>query len=265
MLKGVKALFSPTGPTGMAGVSSFLGIKPGGGNIFSSIFGGGSSGSSASGAASGTDVAATTMSSFSGAIDNVATNFTSEMGSSVGSVSNLFGTSMGSVASTLGSLLGGGGSGGGGGGGGLLSSIFGAGGASGGGGMGSGGILDSLASAGAFREGGYTGSPVGSASGSLYSFSNAPHFAQGTPNTGNFAGGMPSVLHQNEAVIPLSRGRSIPVQFSGNGAMGHSQAPPSQHITFNVTAPDPDSFRRSQSQMATQAYGVGTRAARRNS
>lgn len=46
-------------------------------------------------------------------------------------------------------------------------------------------------------------------------WSSAPHYADGTPNTtGN---GIPAVLHPNEAVIPLSGGRSIPVDMRGAG------------------------------------------------
>lgn len=47
-------------------------------------------------------------------------------------------------------------------------------------------------------------------------FSGAPQFAEGTANTSKFmskvsGGGIPSILHPNEAVIPLSRGREVPV------------------------------------------------------
>jgi len=289
MLKGVKSLFTSNGVTGMAGVNQFLGIggsnSSGGGSLLNSIFGGGKSSASSlpvSGLASaetpalssstmssldgaipgltgGSDASSMTSSltssisnatttGFSGAIDNVSSSFTSQMGTSVGSISDTFGSTMGDSISGLGSDM---------------SSLFGGGSGSSGGGLGS--LLGGDSGlAGLFREGGYTGSPVGTASGSLYSFSSAPHFATGTANTGNFSGGMPAVLHQNEAVIPLSRGRSIPVQFSGGGAMGGSQQPAGSNITFNVTSPDPDSFRRSQSQLATQAYAVGTKASRRN-
>lgn len=118
-----------------------------------------------------------------------------------------------------------------------------------------------------FREGGISGSAVGAPfSAGLYGskFASAPHFSEGTTNTGKFAGGMPAVLHQNEAVIPLSRGRAVPVEFSGAGAMAQSQPAQGQSIVFNVTSPNPDSFRRSQTQLATQAYAVGAKAARRN-
>lgn len=50
----------------------------------------------------------------------------------------------------------------------------------------------------------------------MKSFNNAPSLAGGTANTNSFSrklagGGIPSILHPNEAVIPLSRGRKVPV------------------------------------------------------
>jgi tape measure domain-containing protein len=49
-------------------------------------------------------------------------------------------------------------------------------------------------------------------------FNNAPQFRDGTANTsGNLSkvpgGGIPSILHPNEAVVPLPKGRSIPVEI----------------------------------------------------
>ena len=49
-------------------------------------------------------------------------------------------------------------------------------------------------------------------------FKNAPAFAEGTANTSRQlsklpGGGIPSILHPNEAVVPLSRGRQIPVDI----------------------------------------------------
>lgn len=50
----------------------------------------------------------------------------------------------------------------------------------------------------------------------IKAFNNAPSLAGGTSTTNNFSrklagGGIPSILHPNEAVVPLSRGRKIPV------------------------------------------------------
>ena len=56
-------------------------------------------------------------------------------------------------------------------------------------------------------------------------FRNAPQFQTGTANTNNLipsvsGGGIPAILHSNEAVIPLDGGGSVPVNLSG--AMGGS-------------------------------------------
>lgn len=69
------------------------------------------------------------------------------------------------------------------------------------------------------REGGYSDSPrliseIPSAMKSLTA--SSPQLAEGTANTSQFSsklpgGGIPSILHPNEAVVPLSRGRKIPV------------------------------------------------------
>lgn len=72
-------------------------------------------------------------------------------------------------------------------------------------------------------------------------FVNAPHFAEGTPNTSR-GGGMPAVLHDNEAVIPLTRGRKVPIEGGG----GNSS------VVFNIQTPDADSFRKNQGQILSQ-------------
>lgn len=66
-----------------------------------------------------------------------------------------------------------------------------------------------------FREGGISDRPSAVNRGFSMSpaiFANAPHYAEGTANTS----GIPAVLHPNEAVVPLSRGRKIPIE----GGMG---------------------------------------------
>ena len=82
-------------------------------------------------------------------------------------------------------------------------------------GAGSGGSADISAQ----REGGYAGDRLASQMVSLDAFNSAPAFAEGTANTSRYlsrvsGGGIPSILHPNEAVVPLSRGRSIPVDLS---------------------------------------------------
>lgn len=76
----------------------------------------------------------------------------------------------------------------------------------------SGGFLSGVASFFGFSEGGYSDRPGMTAHAMpVAAFHNAPHFAEGTPNTS----GIPAVLHDNEAVVPLSPGRKIPVELGG--------------------------------------------------
>ena len=112
---------------------------------------------------------------------------------------------------------------------------------------------------GAFKEGGVSGSAAQTVSLSGYDWSSAPHYSEGTPNT---TGGMPAILHPDEAVIPLSRGRSVPVDLSGmdlGGGGGNS-------VVTNVTviAPNPDAFRKSQGSIQRQQNRDQRRAAARN-
>jgi hypothetical protein len=134
-------------------------------------------------------------------------------------------------------------------------------GAGGGGGFlasmgGLGGILSMAL--GAFSEGGMSTNPVGHAMMPVSAFRHAPHFAQGTPNTS----GIPAVLHPNEAVIPLSKGRKIGVELNGAGAGGNGGTV--QNFNWNIQTPDADSFRKSQTQIAADAARAGNNAARRN-
>ncbi|QJA43168.1 hypothetical protein [Phaeobacter phage MD18] len=132
----------------------------------------------------------------------------------------------------------------------------------GGGGGGGGGLLSSLGgwqgllgmAIGAFSEGGVSTSPVGSATMPVSAFRSAPHFSQGTTNTS----GIPAVLHPNEAVIPLSKGRKIPVDMGGMEKSGSGSKTVVQH--FNIQTPDADSFRRSQKQLAAEGASAAQRA-----
>lgn len=76
------------------------------------------------------------------------------------------------------------------------------------------------------------------------------------PNTS----GIPAMLHENEAVIPLTRGRKVPVELEG-GTGGGSTV---QHFNFSIQTPDADSFRKSQNQIAADAFESGRRAAKAN-
>lgn len=135
----------------------------------------------------------------------------------------------------------------------LLSGIGG-----GGGGLGNavGGLLGGI-----FEEGGYVGSPVSSAAMPASFWAGASHYAEGTPNT---SGGMPAILHDNEAVIPLSRGREIPVRLEGAGVGGGNAQPVIYNMNNNIHARDADSFRRNAKQTGGDFYRMISRAHIRN-
>jgi tape measure domain-containing protein len=111
------------------------------------------------------------------------------------------------------------------------------------------------ANPGIFKEGGFPGSPVARTSVHPSAFTNAPHYAEGTPNT---SGGHPAILHDNEAVIPLSRGRKVAVEMAG-GSRGQVI-----NNNFTVNTPDANSFRKSKQQIATDMHMQAGRAYRRN-
>lgn len=124
-------------------------------------------------------------------------------------------------------------------------------------GMGGIGGLVGMILPGLFSEGGYSTSPVASAMVPAAAFRHAPHFSEG----GVTSGGIPAVLHPNEAVIPLSRGRKIPVEMgdsAGGGTIIHAPQ------TINIQTPDADSFRRSQKQIAADMARAGQRAVSQN-
>ncbi|OOY23437.1 hypothetical protein BMI91_13160 [Thioclava sediminum] len=134
------------------------------------------------------------------------------------------------------------------------------------GGAAGGGLLASLGgwggvlsmALGAFKEGGISTQPVGFSSTPVAAFRSAPHYAEGTHNTS----GIPAVLHPNEAVIPLSKGRKVPVEMSDGGGGGKVYAP--QTINMTVNTPDADSFRKSKKQIAADMARAGREAIRSN-
>ena len=88
-------------------------------------------------------------------------------------------------------------------------------------------------------------------------FHHAPHFSEG----GVTSGGIPAVLHPNEAVIPHSQGRKIPVEMGDSaGGVLIIHAPQ----TINIQTPDADSFRRRQKQIAADMARAGQRAVSQN-
>lgn len=110
---------------------------------------------------------------------------------------------------------------------------------------------------GLFSEGGYSTSPVASAMVPAAAFRHAPHFSQGTANTS----GIPAVLHPNEAVIPLSKGRKIGVELNGDAAGGNTTV---QTINFTVNSPDADGFRCSRAQIEADLARAGQRSLGKN-
>lgn len=78
---------------------------------------------------------------------------------------------------------------------------------------------------GAQRRGGLAGNRSQTQFAPAGAFTNAPSFQDGTGSTNGTqaslpGGGIPSILHPNEAVVPLPGGRSIPVSFRGLSAPG---------------------------------------------
>lgn len=129
----------------------------------------------------------------------------------------------------------------------LLSSLF-----SGGGMMG-----------GLFAEGGISGSAVKNASLPAAAWAGAPHYAEGIANT---SGGLPAVLHPNEAVIPLTRGREVPVDL-GDREPRQEKLDSRQRPTINFTlngVKDADTFKRSRRQIAADLDTAQRRSSMRN-
>ena len=128
---------------------------------------------------------------------------------------------------------------------------------------GTGGFLDFLGgpqgligmAIGAFDEGGYSTAPANFSTAPISAFRHAPHFSEGTPNTS----GIPAILHDNEAVVNLTKGRKIPVELNGDPAAGGGQ-PIVQNFRWDVHTADADSFRRSKDQIARDMAMTGQRA-----
>ncbi|MER8960818.1 tape measure protein [Mesorhizobium sp. M0701] len=123
--------------------------------------------------------------------------------------------------------------------------------------MGGGGIGSMLG--GLFSEGGYSTSPLTRASLPTGAWASAPHYSEGTPNT---SGGLPAVLHPNEAVIPLTRGREIPVDLGNdNRSNDRSRERPVQHNTFHLNGiRDFDTFKKSKQETQRQMLSAMKRA-----
>ncbi len=134
--------------------------------------------------------------------------------------------------------------------GGMMQQLFNAGGMPGAGGA-LGSILSLVGSFGLFKEGGISTNPV-------QMWRNAPHYAEGTHNTTN---GIPAVLHDNEAVIPLSRNRKVPVELTSSGGNGSGTV---IHQNFNINTPDAGGVKRSEQQITGRMHRAANRAYMRN-
>jgi TP901 family phage tail tape measure protein len=67
-----------------------------------------------------------------------------------------------------------------------------------------------------------------------------------------------------EAVVPLPDGRAIPVRVQGGSAGGPAETPTVVNINYNITTPDADSFRSSQTQLLAAQNSAIRRAASRS-
>lgn len=136
----------------------------------------------------------------------------------------------------------------------------------GGGGGGGGGLFGGLFNLfGMFQEGGVSTAPV-TALAAASSFRNMPRYAEGTdlaaraPGTPSMGGGFGAVLHDNEAVIPLTRGREVPVKLAGRGAPDGNTT--IVHMTVNGVK-DTAGFARSKTQIAADLSTSLQRAAQK--
>jgi phage-related minor tail protein len=116
--------------------------------------------------------------------------------------------------------------------------------------------------AGVFHEGGMVGSPTAHRSIAVgpQALAAAPRYHEGTPNTGLNTGEHVAVLRDNEAVIPLTRGRAVPVELGGTGGGTVINMPQN----FQINTPDADSFRKSRDQISADMARAGSRALRKN-
>ncbi|MGC1861510.1 MAG: tape measure protein [Methylocystis sp.] len=104
---------------------------------------------------------------------------------------------------------------------------------------------------GMFKDGGISDSPTASM------WIGAPRFADG----GISDGGIPSILHPNEAIIPL-KNHAVPVdlQGAGQGNVTHNHF----NSNTNVTTANADSFRQSRQQIMSEMNKQMARFAARN-
>lgn len=121
------------------------------------------------------------------------------------------------------------------------------------------GIIGSFFGAGSFAMG--TANTSGTAPQTMAvnaaSFAGAPHYAQGTANTS----GIPAIVHPDEAIIPLSGGRKVPVEMKDNGSR---QGPSVYNSNVTIVANDPNTFRSSEASLRRRQMQEIKRASLRN-
>lgn len=121
------------------------------------------------------------------------------------------------------------------------------------------GIIGSFFGAGSFAMG--TANTSGMAPQTMAvnaaSFAGAPHYAQGTANTS----GIPAIVHPDEAIIPLSGGRKVPVEMKDNGSR---QGPSVYNSNVTIVANDPNTFRSSEASLRRRQMQEIKRASLRN-
>lgn len=126
----------------------------------------------------------------------------------------------------------------------------------GGGGLGIGGIFTSLLGL-FFEEGGLTSDPTPVNTPTMLPadmFKGVPHFAEGTANTS----GIPAILHDNEAVVPLSKGRKIPVEMDEK----RGQNPTIINQTIHIETPNVREFNNSRSQIGEKMRRMASQGQR---
>jgi tape measure domain-containing protein len=105
---------------------------------------------------------------------------------------------------------------------------------------GGGGFMSNMLG-GLFEEGGYSNQPLAVGAATASAWKGAPRY-----QSGGVTGGIPAILHDDEAVIPLSRGRKVPVDLGGQ------QGGNTFISNYTIKANDPNEFRRSVPQIRAQ-------------
>lgn len=127
-----------------------------------------------------------------------------------------------------------------------------------GGGLSGGGLASGIGGlvggiAGLFSEGGISDQPSKVTVAPPRIFRNAKKFQFGGTSSGGDT--IPALLSPGEAVVPLGKGRAIPVDMNGGAG---------QTININIEAQDAESFQRSRDQFLAGVSDAVNRANRRN-